>query len=267
MTAVRKHLHLARAMPLILLASLQSCATTGHVGRSASDTSGRFYDPLQPVNRKIFSFNMGLYDRVLEPAAKGYRAVTPPPLRDGIAQFFANASYPYVLLNDFLQGRIHQGLSDAGRFIVNTVFGVAGLIDVASQVGLPAHKNSLGVTLGVWGVPQGAYLVVPFFGPSSVRNLPGIPLEIVMSPFYYMTHSAVQWGVSGVGAISTANAQRGNVRTVQESASPYFFARNAWEQHERYLVQGRNVTHEELLDGLGPVLNGPNSAPPAHQRR
>ena len=254
-------------MLLMLLASLQGCATGARGPRREAQPPNQVHDPLQPVNRKIFAFNMGLYDHVLEPVVKGYRVVTPLPLRSGIAHFFANASYPYVLLNDFLQGRLRQGFSDVARFVVNTVFGIGGLFDVASRVGLPAHKNSFGVTLGVWGLPQGAYLVLPFFGPSSVRNLPELPLEIVTSPFYYIASSSAQWGITGVGAINSADVNSGNVQTVRESASPYFFARNAWEQHERYLIQGGNMSHKELLDGLGPVLHEKASAPTAPEPR
>lgn len=255
------------AVSLILLMSLQGCATGARGPHGEPRAARHARDPLQPVNRRVFAFNMGLYDHVLEPVTKGYRAVTPPPLRSGIAHFFANASYPYVLLNDFLQGKLRQGCSDVARFVVNTVFGIGGLFDVASRVGLPAHKNSFGVTLGVWGVPQGAYLVLPFFGPSSVRNLPELPLEIVTSPFYYVASATAQWSITGIGAINSGNVNRGNIKTVQESASPYFFARNAWEQHERYLIQGGNVSHKELLNGLGPMLNGKGFAPTAPRQR
>ncbi len=255
----------ASAILVVALILLQGCATMSR-DPSTSHHTNAAHDPLQPLNRTMFTFNMDFYQHVLEPVAKGYKEVTPHFVRAGVSHFFANAAYPYTLLNDFLQGRLRQGFSDLGRFIVNTTLGIAGLFDPASHMGLAPHKNSFGVTLGVWGVPQGAYLVLPFFGPSSVRNLPEIPLEIITSPFYYVTNSAAQWSIAAVGGVNTGYVNSDAVKTVKESASPYYFARNAWEQHERYLIHGGNVSHNQLLNGLGPVLKSPVS-PPLKDRR
>ncbi|MHB8415160.1 MAG: MlaA family lipoprotein [Acidiferrobacteraceae bacterium] len=254
----------AGAILVVALALLQGCATMSQDSR-AGHRMNASHDPLQPLNRRMFTFNMGLYHHVLEPVAKGYKDVTPHFVRTGVSHFFANAVYPYTLLNDFLQGRFRQGFSDLGRFVVNTTLGIVGLFDPAGRMGLPPHKNSFGVTLGVWGVPQGAYLVLPFFGPSSVRNLPEIPLEIITSPFYYITNSAAQWSIAAVGGVNTGYVNSDAVKTVKESASPYYFARNAWEQHERYLIHGGNVSHTQLLNGLGSVLK--SSAPHSPQDR
>lgn len=232
--------------------SVQGCATTGRrPGPGANPAEARVSDPLKPMNQKIFNFNLGLYDYVLEPLAEGYQAVTPVVLRKMIASFFDNAAYPYVFLNDFLQGRTHQGFSDLGRFSVNTVLGVGGLFDVGSLMGLPPHENNLGVTLGVWGIPQGAYLVLPFFGPASVRSLPGIPLQIFTSPFYYVTDTTAQWSIGATGVVNTGYTERDEVRSVKESLFPYYFARSAWVQHEEYLIRGSKLSHRQLLEKFG----------------
>ena len=147
-----------------------------------------------------------------------------------------------------------------GRFSVNTLLGIGGLFDVARRMHLPSHENSFGVTLGVWGVPQGAYLVLPFLGPGSVRSLPGIPIQILTSPFYYVINPAAQWSIGAMGVVNTGYTKRGAIRMVKESPFPYYFARSAWEQREQYLIRGGELSHRQLLEELGPQ---PKKSPPA----
>ncbi|HVC49775.1 MAG TPA: VacJ family lipoprotein [Burkholderiales bacterium] len=242
-----------RLFLVLVLVSMQGCATMGHGSKSGLNSSNETVsDPLESMNQKVFSFNMGLYDYVLEPVAKGYEAVTPQTFRTGVANFFNNATYPYVFMNDFLQGRTDQGLTDFSRFLANTVIGIGGLFDVASHMQLPPHQNSFGVTLGVWGVPQGAYLVLPFLGPASVRSLPGIPIEILSSPFYYITNPTAQWSITAMGIVNTGYTKRGEIQLVKQSLFPYYFARSAWEQHEQYLIRGSKLNHRRILEKLGP---------------
>lgn len=235
-----------------VLGSLQGCATTTGPKPGVNSADAEISDPLEPLNRKMFNFNMGLYDHVLEPVAKGYERVTPLFVRTRVANFFDNATYPYVILNDFLQLRVHQGLSDLSRFVGNTIFGVGGLFNFADRFDLPPHENNLGVTLGVWGLPQGPYLVLPFFGPSSLRSLPGVPLEIMASPFYYVNSSAAQWTITTLGVVNVGYTERDAIRLVKESVFPYYFTRSAWEQRQQYLIRGRALSSRELLEKLGP---------------
>ena len=247
------------------LASLQGCATTGGETKPGLHSAdAEISDPLEPMNRKIFNFNMGLYDYVLEPVARGYEKVTPQFVRTRVANFFANAGYPYIILNDFLQLRVHQGLSDLSRFVGNTIFGVGGLFNFADRFDLPPHENNLGVTLGVWGVPQGPYLVLPFFGPSSLRSLPGVPAEILASPFYYVNSTPAQWSITTLGVVNEGYTERGAVKVVKESVFPYYFARSAWLQHQEYLIRGRALSSRELLEQLGPEQ--PEESSPAGEK-
>ncbi|BAP87673.1 surface lipoprotein [Burkholderiales bacterium GJ-E10] len=248
-----------RAVALTVLAvALQGCATTSASRTADVQSAGAdISDPWEPMNRKMFDLNMGLYNHVFEPLGRGYERVTPRPVRTGIAHFFANAEMPYVALNDFLQLRVHQGLSDLGRFVCNTIFGIAGLFDVAGRFDLPPHENGLGVTLGVWGLPQGPYLVLPFFGPSSLRSVSGVPAEIFLSPFYYVQSVSAQWSIATVGTINEGYTSRGAVQMVQDALSPYDFARSAWLQHQAYLVRGSDVS--------ATAAEFPDAAPPAPQ--
>ncbi len=255
----------ARAVAFAVLAvALQGCATTPAAGTADAQSAGMdISDPWEPMNRKMFDLNMALYDHVFEPLSRGYERVTPQPVRAGIAHFFANAEMPYVALNDFLQLRVHQGLSDVGRFLCNTIFGVVGLFDVAGRFDLPPHENGLGVTLGVWGLPQGPYLVLPFFGPSSVRSVAGVPAEIFLSPFYYVQSAPAQWSIATVGTINEGYTNRGAVQMVQDALSPYDFARSAWLQHQAYLVRGADASASatEFPDAIAPA--SPNGLPGA----
>lgn len=135
-------------------------------------------DPLEGYNRAMFTFNEKVDKAVLKPVAEAYDYVTPKPVKIGVGNFFSNLADPWIGLNNLLQGKPAEALSDWMRFMVNTVFGFAGLLDIASEAQLPKHDEDFGQTLAVWGVGEGPYFVVPFFGPRTVRDaavLPGQP--------------------------------------------------------------------------------------------
>ena len=137
---------------LLFILALSGCATTPTDGAS---------DPLQPVNRVGYSINDTLDNNLLKPVAEVYKDATPKLMRTGITNFFDNLNYLNVILNSFLQGKLDQGISDTLRFIYNSTFGLAGLVDVSTHIGMPAHNEDLGQTLAVWGVGQGSYLYLP----------------------------------------------------------------------------------------------------------
>lgn len=131
------------------------------------------YDPLERVNRGIFAFNNVADRYVLEPVAKGYRAVAPAPVRRSVVNFLSNLRSPVVFANDLLQGERERAGVTLGRFMINTTLGVAGLFDAAAVFGYQAHDEDLGQTLGVYGLPQGPYLMLPLLGPSTARDAAG----------------------------------------------------------------------------------------------
>lgn len=128
-------------------------------------------DPYEGFNRKMASFNNGVDMVLIKPAAQGYKAIAPAPVETSVSNFFSNLQEPWTAINQLLQGRVKLAGSDTGRFLVNSTLGVAGLFDVATSMGLPRHQEDFGQTLGVWGVPQGPYIVLPMLGPSSGRGL------------------------------------------------------------------------------------------------
>ena len=140
------------------------------------------HDPFESFNRSMFSFNKVLDDAVFGPVAHGYVAVTPEPAREAVFNFFDNLAYLTTVVNQFLQGKVERGFEDTGRFIVNSTFGLAGLIDFASGVGIPRHDEDFGQTLAVWGVEPGPYLVLPLIGPSGFRDAVGIGVNRVAVP-------------------------------------------------------------------------------------
>lgn len=124
-------------------------------------------DPFEGFNRKMASFNTGFDTVVLKPAAQAYSKVLPAPVQTSVSNAFANLADPWTAMNQLLQGRVKLAASDTGRFVVNSTVGIAGLFDVATPMGMPRHQEDIEQTLGVWGVPQGPYIVLPMLGPSS----------------------------------------------------------------------------------------------------
>lgn len=127
-------------------------------------------DPFESYNRSMFMANAAVDLVVTKPLARGYVAVVPAPLRECVSNVFDNLKVPFSAINNLLQGKGQAACEDLARFALNTVFGLGGCFDVATQAGIPNHKEDFGQTLGAWGVPSGPYLVLPFFGPSNVRD-------------------------------------------------------------------------------------------------
>lgn len=141
-------------------------------------------DPLENFNRAVFAVNDGIDRYALKPTAEAYREVTPSFVQTGIYNFFGNLGDVWTALNQFLQGRVADGVNDTMRVAINSVLGFAGVLDIASEAGLPKHKQDFGATLGTWGLPSGPYVVLPFFGPSTVRDTVGWPVDVQGDVFW-----------------------------------------------------------------------------------
>jgi len=159
---------LHRVLAMLLVTMLTACAS----GPNANPR-----DPLEPFNRGMTDVNDAVDAAVLKPVATVYRDITPDPVRTGVNNFFQNLGDVWSFINATLQLRPREAAENFLRFNVNTVFGVAGLFDVASDMGLERTRLDFGQTLGRWGVPPGPYLVLPFFGPSSIRDAAGFSIE------------------------------------------------------------------------------------------
>ena len=161
-----------RGLIAVLCVSMIGCATI------PAGTQPSAQDPWESFNRSVFSFNEGLDTYLLKPVTTGYRYVVPSVARDGINNFFGNYNDIYSALNQLLQGNPGTAAKGLMRVVVNTIFGLGGFIDMATPGGLPKNKADFGQTFGVWGIPSGPYVVLPFFGPSSVRDTFGTAADI-----------------------------------------------------------------------------------------
>jgi phospholipid-binding lipoprotein MlaA len=196
----------------------------------ASAPTADLRDPYEHWNRKVQSFNDGLDGYVLKPVAKGYRWVMPSFVDQGVSNFFSNLGDIGVIANDALQGKFSQAGTDGTRLLVNTTAGVGGLVDVATMVDLPKHKESFDKTLGVWGLGTGSYLVLPLLGPSSTRGIAGTAGDMAFSPFLYVNMpTAVPMGLGVLSAIDKRADNLAMDKIVAEAATDrYTFFKNAY---------------------------------------
>ena len=212
------------------------------------------------MNRTVFKFNDKVDQYALKPVAKGYVYVMPQPVRDSVTNFFSNIGDVYIAANNLLQLKITDGVEDIMRIVINTTFGVGGLFDVATLAKLPKHDNDLGLTLGHYGVPAGPYLVLPLFGPSTVRDAVGSLGAYYINPLSYIHPDGLSWALYGVNIVNT-RANLLSASDVLEGAAldKYSFVRNAYLQRRTYLLsQGKAGGNAALPD------YGDNSALPKY---
>ncbi|MFT3717795.1 VacJ family lipoprotein [Pseudorhodoferax sp.] len=212
----------ALAAGLLAVALSTGCAT----GPNADPR-----DPLEPFNRSVYSFNEGLDRAVFKPVAEVYNEVLPSPVRTGVRNFFNNLADAWTGVNALLQGRGQAAAESLFRVQLNTLFGIGGLIDIASDADIPRHREDFGKTLGHWGVPSGPYLVLPVLGPSTVRETAALPVDLWGNPVSHVNDRGVRYGMYGLGLIHT-RAQLLRVGNVLEEAAldKYSFTRDAYLQ-------------------------------------
>lgn len=226
----------------------------GLVAGCASTPNGDPGDPYEATNRKVYNFNDSLDRNIMQPVARGYVKVTPKGARTGVTNFFGNVGYIDTVANDLLQGKGGQFLRDTGRFVINSSLGLGGLFDVAKEVGLKANDEDLGQTFGVWGAGEGAYLTIPFWGPSSFRDAPGIFTSALLRPTFYLM-PIVSLPLGAVNAInSRANLlEATNIRD-QAALDPYTFVREAYRQQREYKIHDGNPPgdgFDDYVEGEG----------------
>jgi phospholipid-binding lipoprotein MlaA len=218
-------------------------------GCASAPTKERYPgDPFERVNRVTYRFNNALDRAVLRPTAKAYRAVAPQFVETGVSNFFDNLSSPTVLLNDLLQGKFRAALHDTGRFLLNTTVGLGGLFDPASAAGLEKNDEDFGQTLGKWGLNSGPYLILPFLGPSTIRDGFGNIVDQFSDPTIYIEEDKVRWPLKAIGLIDTRARLLSVDGALQEAYDPYAFLRAAFLQRREYQVTDGAVSEEELLE-------------------
>ena len=211
----------------VLSATLAAgCASTGNPS-----------DPLEGYNRAMFSFNEQLDKAVVKPVAQVYEAVLPQPARTGVGNVFSNLADPWIALNNLLQGKVAEGMSDLMRFALNSTWGLLGLLDIASEAGLAKHDEDLGQTLGRWGVGEGAYIVLPFFGPRTVRDAVALPADMMGNTPFGIDHVPTRNTVTATRVVHTRSVLLGADRTLEEAAlDRYAFVRDFYLEQRRYKI-------------------------------
>ncbi len=209
-------------------------------------------DPLEPINRAVFNFNEVIDDNVLEPVAKGYRAITPDPVEDSVSNFFNNLGEINTIFNSALQLKLDKTASSSARFVINSTVGVFGFFDIATSLGIDRHKEDFGQTLGYYGVPAGPYLVLPFFGPSTFRDAPGfyadIAVEKSISPVNTELHHEERQLIQASNVIDTrANLLQATKILDTAAKDKYIFLRESYlQKRTKMIADGKDVQDFEI---------------------
>lgn len=222
------------SLAVVLL--LGGCATTG----------GRVDDPFEPSNRVMYAIHEPLDRHIVKPIAEAYVDYVPSVIRTGIRNYFNNIDDLFSAVNGLLQGKLDKAGNDMARVMINTFPGILGLIDVASDAGIPRGNEDFGQTFGYWGIPQGPFLFIPLFGPTTVRDGTGVVLRVWWSPTTEIGDVHVRNVLYGLGAIDLrAQALDATSLIDQASLDPYTFVRRAYLQRRLYLVHDGNPPREK----------------------
>jgi phospholipid-binding lipoprotein MlaA len=212
----------------LTLAAAAGCASTG-------ERDPR--DPLEPLNRGIYSFNDHVDHLLVKPAAEIYKGLVPEIVRTGVSNFFSNLNDVIVALNSLLQGKVTQAALDVSRIVVNTTAGLLGTIDVATEIGLEKHNEDFGQTLGYWGLGAGPYIVIPLLGPSSLRDSVGLLADWKTDPKTYIEPPRDRNALWGLYFVSRRSELLETSKILDVAAlDPYEFVRDAYLQRRRNLV-------------------------------
>lgn len=223
-------------------------------------------DPLEPLNRKVFAFNLLIDRALLKPIAKAYLRTVPSPGRDGLRNFLKNLKEPVVLANNVLQGEFRRAGTTAERFVINSTVGIAGLVDVAGRHGLERQTGDFGQTLYFWGVGEGLYLVLPVVGPSNPRDAIGFGVDIYLDPFRcaarkYNFPTGLSVAEQAAAGIDERSRNIDSLDELQrESVDYYASLRSLFRQHRAgELRHGQPPPAPQIND----FYNDPDAPPPS----
>ena len=209
-------------------------------------------DPFEEINREVWTFNEGVDNRIARPVAELYDGVVPIPIQSSITNFFSNLDEIDNSINQILQGKPIAAANDLGRFVINTSFGILGFFDVASIIGFKEHDEDFGQTLGVWGIPSGPYLMLPFYGPSSPRDLVGRPISGFLSGTFSIEESDVRASITILDALET----RARLLDVENLivGDKYTFIRNSYLQYSEFEVSDGEEIKDDFTDDMDDFL-------------
>ena len=219
---------------------------------AAEPSNGEIQDPWEGFNRRMFAVNDAVDGALIVPAARAYRAVTVKKQRKGIRNFLANARTPVIFVNDLLQGEFKRAGTTMGRFVVNTTIGFGGMGDPAERLGLEQHSEDFGQTLAVWGAPSGPYLVLPFFGPSTLRDGFGAGVDTAIDPLTWVRTDAAsltRYTRAGVTALSLREPLIEPLAQIEENSLDFYSSVRSFyfQSRQREIANGR-TNFEDLPD-------------------
>lgn len=208
-------------------------------------------DPYEKINRATDKFNNAFDRTLLKPVAKVYKSALPPQVRLGVSNVYDNLHMVPTVTNDVFQAEWHYAIKDSWRFFINSTLGIAGIFDVASYCSLPPHSNDMGLTFAKWGDKSSPYLVLPFFGPSTIRDSTGMLFDYnVFTVYPYIRPYKLQYGMIGLRYVDLRAELLDTERLIQQALDPYSFIRDAYLQHRNHLIGGSISQPSDLyIDG------------------
>lgn len=230
---IRRVRTLVTAICLSGLVSLSGCAGTIPAAPKEERSPA---DPWEPMNRRISNFNRGFDSVTWKPLARGYEAIVPEPMRNGVNNFSRNLLGPLFIINNFLQGKFGRGFSETGRFLANSTWGILGFVNVGDDLGLETYDEDFGQTFATWGIPAGPYVVVPILGPRTLRGAFAIPLNFLSDPLWYVDDSTFKWTVYGIRGVDLRYRLFTAERLIEDSYDRYLAIREALLQRRRFLI-------------------------------
>ncbi|MBI3230769.1 MAG: VacJ family lipoprotein [Burkholderiales bacterium] len=226
---------------LLLAANLTGCATSGNPR-----------DPLEGYNRAMFTFNDTVDKVALKPVAKVYQAVTPSFAQTAVGNFFGNLGDLWTAVNNLLQGKVNDAMTDVTRVAMNSTFGLAGVIDIASDAGLPKHKEDFGQTLGKWGIAPGPYIVLPLLGPSTLRDTVAFPLDFAGDPWNYKKPDRARYAGNVLRVVDQRSGLLDASNLLEEAAlDRYEFIRDGFLQRRESKVFDGEMPQPKSSKGEG----------------
>lgn len=206
-------------------------------------------DPYEDFNRSMYAFNDGLDKAVVEPVAKGYRAVTNEPIRGGVTNFVNNLGEPITFANEVLQGKVGNAAGTVGRFVINTTIGIVGIFNPAGAMGIQRTDEDFGQTLGVWGIQPGPYLVLPLIGSTSPRDLFGLGADFAMNPINpaeFDNDDEIRLGLGALGGLAAREDAIETIDGIRSQVDPYTTVRRFYDRNRAALVGNSAPASNEI---------------------
>ena len=227
---------------VIAMTVLSACA--GNIPAAPKDQRAET-DPWEPLNRRVSNFNKGFDSVTFKPLAMGYYKVVPEFAQTGVNNFSRNLRGPLNIINNFLQGKPARGFDETARFLINSIFGIAGLFDIATMNGIESSPETFGETFAVWGIPDGPFVTVPIFGPRTLSGVFAIPLNFLADPLFHIDDNTTKWVIYGIRAIDLRMRLFAAEKLIAGSNDRYLAIRESFLQNRQYRIYDGDPPEDE----------------------